>query len=286
MLRKVIERRRMTSRRELMSRFLALLPALFVASGALAATGLKAGGLNEFQIELPLELRQVAGRGQVSPITHALVTVAVPASFDTTCDCPVMVISATSDPRYHSSRDLLRAYADSALAAGWILVAADPAQDVSAERDEVGLRYALNIAALAALELQWPGAGKAPLAFGGFSGGAKYSGWLAAAFASQGRTVIGIYLAGINEDTIIAAARHFNILNETFKRIPIFLQSGEKDEIATPGDHQAVQKELKRAGFRNIRIEYFPGPHAVDPGPMRTALVWFRELAFQPGPGR
>ena len=37
--------------------------------------------------------------------------------------------------------------------------------------------------------------------------------------------------------------------------------------------------DLKRAGFRNVRIEHFPGAHDVDPGPLRTALEWFVELA-------
>jgi predicted esterase len=263
--------------------FLALLPALFVASGALTATSLKAGGVSEFEVELPTELRQLAGRGQVSPVMHALVRIAVPANFDTSRDWPVMVISATSDPGYHSSRRLLSAYADAAVAAGWILVAADPEESVPVEQDDFALRYALNTAALAALALQWPAAGKAPLAFGGFSGGSKYSGWLAAAFAGQGRTLIGIYLAGINQDTVVSAAQQFKVLDETFRRVPVFLQSGEKDEIATPADHRGVHDELKRAGFRRIRIEYFPGRHVVDAGVFRTALDWFRELAAQAG---
>jgi predicted esterase len=190
-----------------------------------------------------------------------------------------MVISAASDPQYNSSRLLLRAYADTALTAGWILVAADPAAEVSVARDGVALRYALNKAALAVLDLQRPGATKASLAFGGFSGGAKYTGWLAAAFAIDGRTVMGIYLAGVNQNTIVSAAQQFKVLNDTYRRIPIFLQSGEKDEISTPADHLNVYDELKRVGFKNIRIEYFPGRHDVDPGPLRKALDWFRDLA-------
>ena len=269
-----------------MNRFLALLPALFVASAAFAAAGLNAGGLSEFKVELPRDLRQLAGRGELSPVTHALVTIAVPVNFDVGRNWPVMVISATSDRQYHSSRRLLGAYADSALTSGWILVAADPAEEVPVDRDDLALRYALNTAALAVLELQWPGAGKAPLAFGGFSGGAKYSGLLAAAFASQGRTIIGIYVAGINQDTIVSGARQFKVLNETFRGVPVFLQSGETDEIATPADHRGVHDELKRAGFRHVRIEYFPGPHAVDPEPLRVALDWFRELAAQLAAGR
>ena len=236
-------------------------------------------GFSEYDVELPTDLRKAAGRGSVSPVAHALVTIAVPANFDATREWPVFVVSATSDPGYQSSRRLLRAYAETALAGGWITIAADPAETVSVEHDDVPLRLALNAAALSVLQRQWPGAAKAPLAFGGFSGGAKYSGWLAAAFASQGRTIVGIYLAGINQDTLVAAAALFQVQNAAFKRTPVFLQVGDKDAVATPADHQGVMATLKRAGFRNVRLEYFPGTHDVDPGPLRGALQWFRDLA-------
>lgn len=266
-----------------MSRLLTLLPALLIVSAASGATSLQAGGLSEFKVELPRELRQIAGHGSQSSVTHALVTVALPPNFDVARDYPVMVVSATSGSPYNSSRGLLGAYADTARKAGWILVAADPAEEVAVERDDVGLRYALNTAALAALASQWPGAGKVPLAFGGFSGGAKYSGWLAAAFASQGRPISGIYLAGINADTIVAAAQHFNVLNDSFKRVPVFLQSGDKDDIATPGEHRAIHDDLKLAGFAHVKLKFSDAAHEIDPVPLRTALDWFRELAAQPG---
>jgi len=258
---------------------LALLSALFAASTAFAATTLKAGGSTHFKVELTPELRNLAGRGQLSPVTHALVTVSVPENFDPALDWPVMVVSATSDPGAHSSRLLLGAYAETARAAGWILVAADPEQDVPRSKDEVALRYTLDVAALAALASQWPGAAKAPLAFGGFSGGSKFSGWLAAAFANDGRTVIGIYVAGMNENIILSAAQDFKVLNEAYKRIPVFLQSGDRDEVATPADHRRIQAELKNAGFKNVRVEYFSGEHDENAGPLRLALDWFRELA-------
>lgn len=259
-------------------RFLAL-PAVLLFASVATGTGLKAGGLSEFNVELPQELRQIAGRGDQSPVSRALVTVGVPVNFDAARSYPVMVISATSDRQYHSSRRLLGAYADTAVAAGWILIAADPAEEVPAERDDVGLRYALNATALAALASQWPEAGKAPLAFGGFSGGAKFSGWLAAAFARQGRSIIGIYLAGINSDTVIAAARHFGVLNASFRRTPVFLQSGQNDTVATPVDHRTIHDQLERAGFSEVRIEYGAGSHEVDAPSLRTALDWFREVA-------
>jgi predicted esterase len=261
----------------------ALLPALFLASTTYAAPGLKPGGMSDFMVELPRELREMAGRGQLSPVTHVLVTIAVPANLDAAHQWPVLIINATSPPRRNSSRRLLSAYADVALNAGWILVAADPTPDVSGEKDDVSLRLALNTAALAVLDLQWPAAFDAPLAFGGFSGGAKYSPWLAAAFASRGRNVIGVYLAGVNTNEASPAAEHFN-LDANFKRIPIFLQSGEKDEIATPADHIAIRDALRRRGFKNVRLEYFSGTHEVDPLPLNKALEWFRQFGALPVP--
>jgi predicted esterase len=148
------------------------------------------------------------------------------------------------------------------------------------------LRLALNTAALAVLELKWPLAGKAPLAFGGFSGGAKHSGWLAAAFASQGRTVAGIYLAGINTESVVSAAKHFKIFNSDFKRIPVFLQYGDNDLVATPGDHRNIYDELTRVGFRNVRIEKFRGEHDIYPALLGDALDWFREFSALPAAAR
>ena len=265
-----------------MNRCFAMLAALLVASAALAAPGLTPGAVSEFNVELPVALREMAGRGRLSPVAHALVSIAAPAKIDMAHDWPVLFVSATSDPQYHSSRRLLRAYAETALAAGWIVVAADPAEDVTAEQDDVPLRLALSKAAFATLELQWPGAGTAPLAFGGFSGGAKYSGWLAAAYASEGHTVIGIYMAGINQDTLVSAATQFNVLNTAFKGVPVFLQSGETDEVSTPVEHRAVYADLKRAGFRRVRLDYFQGSHDVDPAPLRIALEWFHTLFAYP----
>ena len=257
-----------------------------LATAALAAPGTTAGTLSEYKVELPTELRKMAGRGTLSPVTYALVTIAVPNDIDRAHGGPVLVISATSDPGYQSSRRLLRAYADTALAAGWTLVAADPMENIAVEQDDVPLRLALNTAALAVLARQLPEAGKAPLAFGGFSGGSKYAGWLAAAFASQGRTVAGIYLAGINQDTLVDAATQFNVLDAGFKRTPIFLQAGALDDVSTPADHQAVASKLRHAGFKNVRLEYFPGAHEVEPGPMRAALEWFGEFLARPSPAR
>lgn len=272
--------------RPLMTRLLPMLLTPLIATLLLAAPVRSAATYREFDVELPTELRKVAGRGKLSPVTRALVTIAVPADFDASHDWPVLVISATSDLEYRSSRRLLRAYADTAIGSGWVAVAADPAEDIPVEQDDTAMRMALNTAALAVVARQWRSAATAPLAFGGFSGGAKVSGWLAAAFASQGRRVIGVYQAGIGQDTLVDASVTLNVVNAAFKRMPVFILAGEKDPVAPPANHEDVVATLKRAGFRNVRIEYFPGAHEVNPAPLRAALDWFRELAALPAAAR
>ncbi len=77
----------------------------------------------------------------------------------------------------------------------------------------------------------------------------------------------------------MAAAREFNVMNAEFRRVPIMLQYGDHDVVATPADHWRIYDELKRAGFRNLRVEAVRGTHEVDPTPLRKALDWFRESA-------
>jgi predicted esterase len=229
-------------------------------------------GINEFKVELPAELRTAAGRGKLSPVTHADVTVALPAGFRPEEPMPILVVSATSGS---PSRELLRAYAKSASDTGWVLVAADAEPEVARADDQVALRIVLTAAAIAGLRVQWPASAQSPLAFGGFSGGAKHSGWLAASFARRGRNVIGVYLSGDNEETLSQGAAGFEIKDEKFRRMRVFVQAGTTDEIAGPDDVRNVMASLERAGFSRTRIAWTSGGHQVEPESLREALRWF-----------
>ena len=234
-------------------------------------------GIREIQVQLPEELRRMAGRGEVSPVTHALVAIATPPGFAAQTAAPVLVVNATSDRPWNSSRDLMKAYAPIATARGWIVVAADPLPPVALADDHASLRMSLAIAALAILGKQWPAEAKAPLAFGGFSGGSKYTGWLSAGFVARGRQVGGVYLSGCNENALLEAARSFDVLDARFRRIPVFLQSGTDDKVATPDDHRRIARELERAGFQDVQVKPMPGGHEVSPAGLGEALDWFAQ---------
>jgi hypothetical protein len=249
------------------------------ASFPFAAPPPLAPGFNEFRVELPQDLRRIAGRGTLSPVTHARVTIATPARPAAEGAARVLVVSATSDLPHRSSRRLLEAYAPVATARGWIALAADAEPAADPADDHVPLRLALNTAALSVLEARSPGAGNVPLAFAGFSGGAKYSGWLAAAFARQGRPLIGVYLSGSNEETLVDAARQFDVFDAGFKRVPVFLHAGATDELAGVAELKRLATALRRSGFENVRTVTAPGGHAVDSDSLGAALDWFREFA-------
>ena len=72
------------------------------------------------------------------------------------------------------------------------------------------------------------------------------------------------------------------VLTADFKRIPILLQYGDNDRVATPSDHWRIYDELKRAGFKNLRIETFRGTHEIAADLVAKGLDWFRESAAPP----
>lgn len=255
-----------------------LLGLLGVVVAAHAAPSLVAGATAEYRVALPAELRELAGAGKVAAVEQALVAVAVPADFSTDRAWPVLVVNATSDAGYNSSRRLLEAYKDAALAAGWVVVAADPAPAVTARDDQLTLRFALDLAALASLQDAWKDAGTARLAFGGFSGGAKFSGGLAPLFTRYGARVVGVYMAGVNQDLLSDSARRFGVLDAAFRQLPVFVQSADIDRVATPAQHREVAASLRDAGFANVRLETVAGRHEIIAEPLSTALRWFLSL--------
>lgn len=239
---------------------------------AAEALRLQAGGLLEFRVELPAPLHRLAG-----PVRRAQVQVAAPSVFDPARRWPLLVVNATSDPGHQSSRRLLAHYRAAAGAAGWVALAADPEPEVAPAEDTLSLRFALVRAALAAVPGLWRDAATGPLAFAGFSGGAKYAGALAALFAQQGSTIAGVFLAGVNEEPLAGAARRLGVLDARFAATPVFLQAGRFDRIAPPQRHEQLLSELREAGFTRLRLGLLDIEHGPDAGALAEALAWFAQ---------
>ena len=242
------------------------------------ALAIPPGEVVEFTAPLNDELRRFESTDdQPHDFTAALGIVAVPKDFSPDREWPVLLVSATSDLGYNSSRRLLRQFAAPALKAGWIVIAADPPRNVEPVADTDQLRYALLTAALNRLQAEWPGLAHWPRAFGGFSGGAKRSAILGAYSTLLGHPPIGFYQAGCNAAVLAQVLTIPDLPKKPFRATPVFLSSGRQDRIAPPDVMQSVADELTSAGFGAVKIERFDGGHEVCVPHIEEALRWFAD---------
>jgi hypothetical protein len=220
------------------------------------------------------EKSYVSEGGNPTP-THAVAVLAVPAGFDPSKSWPVLLPLATSDFQRMNRDDLRDFYRQSAIAEGWVVLAGDG--ENPPPHDSAGWRAGMTLAALDALHSSFPGSKNWPIAVAGFSGGAKRAGNLAPLFAVAGNRVIGIFLTGINEDRLTEGYRTFKP-GGAFLRTPIFISSGQQDNVARIGDQQNVKRQIEQAGFTRVRQDIRPHGHAVSRSAVREALRWFREM--------
>lgn len=254
-------------------------PTLAAAEPALV---IKPGEVTEFAAPFTPELRKFASGDRPCESTGALAAVAVPPEFTPDRTWPVLIVSATSDPGYNSSRPLLRQFMAPAFKAGWILIAADAPS--AKDEDTNNLRYALIVAALDRLRLEWPRLSEWPRAYGGFSGGAKRSASLAAMAMVLGRRPLGVFQGGCNEPVMRHVLRLYRPAKESFLNVPVYLSGGTDDRIATPEQVAEVAADLRRSGFQQVRSASFPGRHELHAAHIEEALRWFAEIAGKQPP--
>jgi hypothetical protein len=228
------------------------------------------GEVSNFEVPLSAKERAEAVRNGNPPVTTAKILLGVPNGFDPTRIYPVLVISATVN---YPSSSLFPRYQREAMDAGWVIMAADGPE--KPKDDHNGWRWAMISAGMTAIEGNWPVAKSWPLACGGFSGGAKRSGYMAGRFANTQHKVIGMLMGGCNEDMVTMSLHEDHPPFGAFVNIPIYLSSGTDDRIATPQAHKDVMRSMKASGFRNVRLETYAGAH--DPYSPHTteALNWF-----------
>ena len=197
--------------------------------------------------------------------------VVLPTGFDPARSWPILVVNAPGD---FSSVDHLKACFLTAAECGYVAIAGDG--PVS--------RFFTAASILDYLRASWPNVAQWPVACGGFSGGAKVSGELAAMLANSGYRVIGVWMGGCNEDYVSSGLNLYRPNPMTFKRTPLFLAVGNEDVIATPQHADGVVQSLERTGFKNIRREtYAGGHHPVPPSMVHLGLQWFLAQAEPAG---
>ncbi len=267
------------------------IPSAPVTSPALdAGSPMRVGGAEvkanqriEFEIPVPETIRKRGDQLTTgfeeyadADMTKALVGLFVPPAFDPAKTWPVMIVSVTNSGRDKgrdpSSVKSMGGYLDAAREHGWVVLAADcPGYKTPGSPFN---RSALVEAALEALGAQWPTSKDWPLATGGFSGGAKYSGWIAGWMCERGRRVVGIFMGGCNEDTATSAIKTLKPDKKIFTAAKVFLSTGKADNIAGPEDTAKVMDSLKSSGFE-VQESIHQGGHTLDRAHVAEAMKWF-----------
>jgi hypothetical protein len=251
----------------------------FLVASCPAATlrGQEVRGGETLDLQFPVSSylqESAAQEGNPRPTTGRALLM-FPKGFDPARSWPVLIVTSTSDRDRTSPMDAPW-YRDAAMVEGWVVLATDAT--IRPRTDSVSWRLAMLTAGLQMIRDNWPQAARWPVAFAGFSGGAKSSGFLGAMLAkNRGFKICGFFLAGMNADRL-SAAYHDNQPPADFLSIPVWLSSGTADQIARPGAEEGVFYSLKRTGFQQVRLEHFAGGHELKGEEIQRALHWFREV--------
>lgn len=259
----------------------ALLLLLFFFSPGLAlgasllGQNVQGGGTVEVKFPVPKYFQDVAAEGGNPRVETGRAVLTFPNGFDPSRRWPILIVTSTSDFNRTSPMDV-EWYRRPATAEGWVILASDAT--VKPKADSTPWRLGMLAAALEAVRKEWPQSAKWPVAFAGFSGGAKRSGLLGAMLAKTGSiNLCGFFLSGINDDRLTDAYRTYKP-GGNFLNTPVWLSSGMNDNIATTAAHDQVNRSLRNAGFKNVRMERFAGGHQLRRAEVQRALRWFREV--------
>lgn len=258
---------------------LAILAAALITNSSNAATLLgktaPPGGTLDVQFPLNNYFQESAAQGGNPRPTTGRLLLFFPKGFDPARSWSILIVTSTSDLD-RTSREDAPWYRDAAMKEGWIVLATDAT--IRPRSDSISWRLAILTAGLQMIRDNWPQSARWPVAFAGFSGGAKSSGFLGAILAkNRGFKISGFFLAGMNTDRLSAAYHDYQPPAD-FLSVPVWLSSGSADEIARPGAVEGVFSSLKRTGFQRVRLEHFPGGHTLDSMEIQRALHWFREV--------
>ena len=250
-------------------------PAAPAAGPAIVAgTEIRLGEKTTFRAPLDKEAIQALSKAG-NNATEAVVGLWVPADFDPRQEWKIWLVSQTADA---SSVDHMDCYpAAMPNAPGWIMLAAD-GPFAPPKGDTTQWRWQMARAGLQALEAAWPASRNWPIAAGGFSGGAKRSGFLGALLCADGRNLIGMYMGGCNQDMASEGLRDYRPDRQTFRKVPVYLSAGKQDATAPLQKVDKVRLSLEATGFREVRMETYDGGHNPDLGHVAEALNWFEEL--------
>lgn len=244
-------------------------------AATLAGQSVQGGQTVEIRFPVAKYFQDIAAQGGNPRVETGRAVLAFPPAFDPGRPWPILVVTSTSDFDRTSAMDV-EWYRPPATAEGWVVLGPDAT--IKPRIDSTQWRLGMLAAALEMIRKDWPQSAKWPIAFAGFSGGAKRSGALGAMLAKTGSVrICGFFLSGINQDRLGESYLSYQP-GRGFLEVPVWLSSGTGDTVATPQAHDLVKASLERTGFKRVRLERFDGQHKLKMPEVRRALRWFREL--------
>ena len=204
----------------------------------------------------------------------------LPVGFDPSKPQQVLWVSAAINndgERKAGNCGAIHAYANTAVSAGWLVIAADT--DLGNPRGEDNIKedgadQAVHQQAIDTLVATWPGFKSWNFACCGFSGGAKATFFRVGQLLATNLNVAGMYLGGCNQDMTEAAREEVRFSKSKLRKVRVFISNGKSDTISTVAHAEAIEKTI-HSNFGETQLHLYEGGHGIDQGEFKKALDWF-----------
>ncbi|MES2476935.1 MAG: hypothetical protein V4640_14220 [Verrucomicrobiota bacterium] len=232
-------------------------------------------------VEAPLTEETLKKTRKNKEVTAIKLGIVLPENFDPAVPQKILWISAAinSDAeRSAGNCSAIPMYADTAVADGWVVIAADTNLGNPRQQDHLPADYdmAIQQQAIAMLSSAWPGFAKSKFACAGFSGGSKASFYRMGHLCAAGLDVVGLFLGGCNQNLTSPAKEKSKVRSGALKKIKVFVSTGKTDDISTVQMSESVAAAAEK-DYANVRMETFDGGHSLSRDQLKSALAWFLE---------
>lgn len=220
------------------------------------------------------ERRMVSGVGYPFPGDLRL-AVAVPEGFDAAQLYPILYVSVTGS-RYRTNIEEMESYREVATTLGWVVMTAEGERWPKRRHDTIAFRRTYMRAGFRLLKEKLPASGEWPVVYGGFSGGAKLSQYLAVDSLKRGLPVEGIWAGGCNENHLVEALSQSRLDARRLSELRVFLCNGNVDTVSRLGQARKAAEEMLELG---VALEFFEyeGGHVLSDTALRRGLDFLRE---------
>ncbi len=250
---------------------------------SVCGTTLKLGGaVTTVEEDANAKVLKAYSRASVKP-TKIKIAIALPEGFDPNKPQRVMWVSApinNENERKRGNTGVIGMYTNTATSAGWVTVAVDldignprRAESEHCERGDL----ATHTQAIEALTAAWPAFKTWEFACCGGSGGAKASFYRVGDLLVNDLNVIGMFLAGCNQDFTDKARKETRCRKSGLRKIKVWISNGESDTISTVSHAKSLKKSLRSNRWGKIRLELFDGGHIISQDEFKKAIRWFIE---------